>query len=446
MQHLKPLFNTLWRLFSKQANFLRSRGSQTRQFITASLAQFTPYLKKTARRLQSFLILIFHKIPRPKPRPKISLKQRLKLIRKFLSFWGAFLFLVTCLGLIIAAFLPRIANFEGNVIVTQFSFTYRGTSPNQLFLHSIRPLQRLELQGIQPNLTLYGQFTSPSIPTLSQFTPLEIVLDRPESKLILEPIPPNPSQLELTELRLQPETTISQLFYQSFGNLMGLNLVHKSSETPNILLLSLGTNPIKITLENYRLPTLSPKNRPSESYPLELTFVPINTELRLALNDSVDLTLGLPNLTPTPDQEWLGGNLPVKQVNFTQQRRTGELRDEFEISSIQAGQVRMGDELIDLQQNQFFSAVGEPGISSFPRLQLHPEEPAGIEVRFSGKARKIEIGIDRNLPVKSIWMSWLNRYLPQDLIAGLMGFIGAAIGSLLYWFADSSFRDSDPTP
>ena len=450
MQHLQTLLNTLSRLFSKQAKFWLSAGGQTLKFITATLTQFSLYLKKTAKGLQSFLL---DKIPPPNPRPKLSLKQRLKRISQCLSVWGAFLFLITCLSLAIAALLPSIANFEGNVIVSQLSFTYRGTSPNQLFLHSIRPFQRLELQGEQPTLTLYGQFTSASIPDLSPFTPLEIVLDRPESRLILEPLPPNPSQLELTELRLQPQTKVSQLFYQPFGNLMGLKIIPQTPEEPNItqtpktpnILLSLGTNPIKITLENYHLPTLSPENRPPESYPLELTFVPINTELRLALNHEVSLTLDLPNLPPTRDQDWLGGNLPVEQVNFTQERRTGELRDQFEVSSIQAGQVRMGDELIELQPNQFFSAVGEPGISSFPRLQLHPEEPAGIEVRFSGQARKIEIGIDRNLPVKSIWTSLLNRYLPQDLITGLMGFLGAAIGSLLYWFVDSNFRDSNPT-
>ena len=232
------------------------------------------------------------------------------------------------------AFIPAAQVFEGNLIVEELSFICdRDNPPDKLFLNSIRSLNRIEIEGKQ-KIMLSGQFDSEEHENLKQLkdNTLEIELDYPDSRLIIEPIQSQQaSQLELEELRLQPETAINPLTYQPSDRSLFLSLT-PPEDKPNLLKLSLGEKPLKIILESYRLPQLDKANKNIQDY-LEFTFIPFNTELDLTLKEVSNLYINLPDPTKVNTQEWLWGNLTVKDVKFSRIVETDNINDELEFST-----------------------------------------------------------------------------------------------------------------
>ncbi|MGC9528850.1 MAG: hypothetical protein ACP5D7_25255 [Limnospira sp.] len=345
----------------------------------------------------------------------------------------AFLLLLACIILVIFRIIPSANVFEGNIIAESVSFTYTGTS-NKLFLNSIRNLKRIELEGIQKNLNLSGSFQTEN---LSKFDNLDIQLNYPHSKLIIEPSNPDGfSQLEVNAVRLPQNTQVDNLTYYPDPNQLLLTLTPPEEENPEIIVqLSLGQDPLKITLEGYSLPQL---NQPEDEFNfLEFVWTPGSSELNLSPSSRTLFYLDLPDLETSNYQEWLWGDLTVSDVRFSRFLKTDNTQDVLELSTILEGKVRMVNQDLNLEKRQFLTFKKTPNITRFPRLQIHRDTPKGLEVRIHGQASKIEAGIDPKLSVSQIRASILDRWLSPEVINFLLTFCAVVIGYLIPWIFTS---------
>jgi hypothetical protein len=343
---------------------------------------------------------------------------------------------VACLSILFLAFLPAAGDFEGNLIVEELSFTYdKDNSSDQLLLNSIRGIKKIEIGGQhQQTLTLSGKFTSQIQPEINQLETLQINLNQPESRLIIEASDRQKSQLELKQLRLQPGITVNNLSYNPSLQQLSLSLQsQEKSNQGNLLELSLGENPLKITLENYRLRNLKSANNNEGDY-LEFTFTPTLTELKTKLNLTSDksspLYIDLPEPSKVNSQEWFWGNIAVKKVKFFRPLKTANIPDEIPFSTILQGKIRLEDQTLDIEANQFL-IPGKPGIQTIKHLQIQTKKPQGLEVLLRGQAAKLEVGIDRDFPVNSLQTNILNRYFSREAITTLLAFCAAVIGAIL---------------
>lgn len=351
----------------------------------------------------------------------------------------ALLAFLACLFVLLLAFIPAAGDFEGNLIVEELSFTYdKDNYSDQLLLNSIRGIKKIEIVGQhQQTLTLSGELASQIQPEINQLETLQIKLDRPESRLIIETIETSdrqPSQLELKQLRLQPGTIVNNLSYNPSLQQLSLSLQsQEKSNQGNLLALSLGENLLKITLENYRLLNLKSADNNEGDY-LEFTFTPTLTELKTKLNLTADrsssLYIDLPEPSKVNSQEWFWGSIPVKEIKFSRFLKTANIPDEIPLSTILQGKIRLEDQTLDVEKNQFF-IPGKPGIQTIKHLQIQTKETPGLEVRLRGQAAKLEVGIDPDFPVNSIQTNILNRYFSREAITTLLAFCAAVIGAIL---------------
>src|SRR4028119_460996 len=148
-------------------------------------------------------------------------------------------------GLTLAAFVPSTHIFESNLTVEEMSFTYAGKEP-QLFLDTVRGIKSLEFEG-QQSLTFTGKIQSKSTPALNQLTILEIEPIDSTSKWSIAPANlKQSSELEFTELRLQPDTQVNKLSYDPYPdrNQLAFSLTSntpvKKPTNTNIVQLNLG--------------------------------------------------------------------------------------------------------------------------------------------------------------------------------------------------------------
>ncbi|MCL1472810.1 hypothetical protein [Argonema antarcticum] len=348
----------------------------------------------------------------------------------------------------LAAILPTTHNFEGQLIVQEMSFIYAGDNSNKLFLNSIRHLNQISASGIQ-TMTLTGKFESKSYPQLNKLNTLTIELPKETSKWSLSPVnPQESSQIDLLELRLQPDTTVKRLSYNSYTNVNQLSLslqpsVNQAEKTPaNLLQLALGDKPLKLQLEDYRLPKLKTSLNNPNPFELEVIFKPDIQQLRLLLSQTTDLFIDLPDPKKTEPSQWLRGNLEVKDVQFYQIEQTGiDVKDELSNSTILEGKLRMAGQERNIEQNQFL-ITEEPGVKLLRNIQLHPQSPQGLEVRISGQTNRLQIGLDSRFPVATIQASWLDGILPRDAIIALISFSAAPFSYLLYWLVEQSVKSN----
>ena len=343
-------------------------------------------------------------------------------------------FLLLLFSLLILGFkiVPWAHVFEGNIIAESVSFTYAGPS-QKLFINSIRNLQRLELEGVQ-NLHLLGLFEGED---LSGIDNLDIRLKYPHSKLIITSSNPDGfSQLELSYLRLQPQTEVRNFIYDTDRNQLIFTLIPPSEEnseenSKTVIQLSLGQDPLNISLEGYDLPQL---NQPEEEYNFrEFVWTPYTTELNLSPSSQTELYLDLPNLETSNYQQWLWGNLTVNQVRFSRLLTTDKTQDNIELSTILQGKVRMVNQDLNLEKRQFLIFNKTPNIQSFPRLQIHPDDPQGLQVRIHGQASKIAAGIDPQLSVSQIHASLLDLWLLPEIVNLLLTVAAVVIGYVIPW-------------
>lgn len=341
-------------------------------------------------------------------------------------------------------------NFEGNLLVQEMSFTYNEKQENKLFLNNIRGIKQLDWEGKQ-TIALNGKFSSQSNSKLSQLNYITIQLPYAKSRLIITPVTSDtPSKIQLNELRLQPNTEVSDLTYNSAGNVLSFCLQASSkkdnfclqpdfslakssqSKTENVgqLQLELGRQPLKITIEGYDIPQLGKKDSPDNPQSFDFVFTPVASQIKLNLITPTNLYLSLPELAKENSSQWMRGNLAVKNVKLFRFDRTGNVEDELKDSTILKGEIRMAEQELKIQPNQLL-LIGEPGIELLRYFQIQSKPTPGLQLRFSGKSQKIEVGLDSQFIVNSIQPNFLANYLSKDAIAVLLSFCAAVIGALL---------------
>jgi len=335
-----------------------------------------------------------------------------------------------------AAFVPATYVFEGDLTVREMSFTHTGTYPDKLFINGIRNLKRVEIAGWQ-QLTLTGYFQSQSNPSLNRLTKLEILLPNQTSKWSVEPANPQQSQLELAELRLQPAAKVAGLSYNISSHQLALSVRSGESRSgdsqqPNFLKLSLGKQPVKVTLEDYRLPGRALKDSKNQNQ-LEFILTPTETEVKVPVREFASMSLSLSDPKAVNSEEWLRGDLAVKDVRFYRNNRTGDVKDGLPDSSIIKGKIRMAGRELPMAASQFFIA-GKPGIQRLGNLQIHTGKPQGLSVRISGVSDSIQVGTDPNFPESGIQGKLLNRYLSHEAVTVLLALCAGCVAVLSWLF------------
>jgi hypothetical protein len=364
----------------------------------------------------------------------------------------ALVLLLTWIAILLGNFVFR-GNyvFEGNLLVQEMSFTYAG-SDEKLFLDSIEHIQALAFHGaLSQPLTLTGEFSSPDPALnqkLSQLQKLEIELPSPTSRVTFSPVNSvQKSQLTLLELRINPQSQVQQLAYTLKPQGLSFCLQSQSDESDDCwnqeslptnfaqsvvgqIQLQLGQQPLMVNLEAVNIPKLG-----SQITSAELQFTPKIHELILPLLSPSEFFITLPKSSKA--DEWLRGDVEVKDVQFQKRDRTGNVQDEFIKSTILDGKVRLGGQTLELQPDQFllvlpekprlpFSATSE--IQKLRYIQINTQSPQGLRTLFSGHAAGIAAGLYSEFPVQKIEPSWLSQYLSDEAIAAILGFITAFTG------------------
>ena len=350
----------------------------------------------------------------------------------------AFLCIITS-----AAIAPGNHTFEGNLIFQEMSFTYNEPQP-KVFLRNIKNIQELEKEGIQ-TLTFTGSFES-QLPEINKSNSLEIQLPEEKSKIIISPAnSQTESDIKLEKLQLQPQTRITKLHYDFERQGLAFSLVPNSENHPNSLEISLGQKPVKVTVAGYKIPSLNLPKSPDDQEELEFIVTPDNPGLNLKIQEDTNLYLTLSKPPKKSElNRWFKGTIQTKNVKFTQLLKDGnDPKNDLEISTIIEGKIRMVEQDRDIKENQFLMGENSDkplNIQVINNMQIIPEKK-GIQARFSGKTKKIQIGLDQDFPVSSIQGSWLDGVLPRDAIIALFSFGAATVANLLSWlFANINSR------
>ncbi|WP_375496209.1 hypothetical protein [uncultured Nostoc sp.] len=348
-----------------------------------------------------------------------------------------------------AAIVPVTHTFEGNIIAQEMSFTYQDKESNP-FLQNIRDIKQLENEGSQ-TLTFTGNFQSAAWPELNKLDSLKIQLKNSKSRWIIAPVDPKSSTITLHELRLQPNAQVAELSYDFFRNQLAfslkINAKFEQKSQPNKLDLYLGEQPMKVILEDYELIDVKLPNQPDKETPLEFSVKPNNRQfnLEIAQNTKVVITLAKP--PKYESEQWFQEEMKTKDVQFIHKVRSVKNPEEDfkEISTIVEGKIRMAEQERDIKQNQFLMGENSQtplNIEKIRHLEIVPKK--GIEGRFSGKTKQIQIGLDQDFPVSRIQGSWLDGVLPRDAIIALFSFGAATIANLLSWlFSNPSKSNTD---
>ena len=482
--------------------FFKKIGSDIIDFLGKAvkiLGEITLFGFTVISQIISFIIKIFRKILSSlwKLSKILWSKFDKKIIRKPDKL-AALIFLLFALGILGSIFYPYGKYvFEGNFLVEELSFIVNSQG-NQRLINPILGLKTFDLTG-QQTLTLRGKFTSKTEPKFNQKQEITLNLDRPNSRLVISPVNENqPSSIELTQLKLIPfkaeknqnvlPVNVKSLKYDSQVNQLSfcLKLVPNTpddlkyilknddfnNENPSDLFnqgnlsidvcqnpdlstyqplanleLKLGQEPIKISLEQVSIPELGIKSTPDNPNVIDFTLIPESDQREFILTSPSRLTITLP--PPKTDNNfsrWIQGNLDVKQVKFSKSENiTGDKKDEFLSSTIVSGEILMTDKSLEIKQNQFLLISGKPGIQRLRSIEIQPESPSGLQVRFVGKDNQVEVGLDPEFPVRKIKPLWISSLgFSSDSIIALLSFCATIIGVLLpYLFISASSSNSD---
>ena len=483
----------------KFKNFFKQIKSYIIEFLEKAvkiLGEITLFVFTVISQIISFIIKIFRKILLSLWKlSKILWSKFDKNILRKPDKLAALIFLLFALGILGSIFYPYGKYvFEGNFLVEELSFIV-DSSDNQRLINPILGLKTFDLTG-QQTLTLRGKFTSKTEPKFNQKSEITLNLDHPNSRLLISSVNENqPSDIELTQLQLIPFKTeknqnilpvkVQSLKYDSQVNQLSfcLKLVPNTPDDLKYILkndaynnkkpsdsfnqgklsidicqdpdvsitnqplanlgLKLGENPINISLEQVSIPELGIKSSPDNPNFIDFTLIPESDQRELTLNSPSRLTINLP--PPENFSRWIQGNLDVKQVKFTQSETMGDNKDQFPSSTIVSGEILMTDKSLEIQQNQFFLISGQPGIERLRSIEIQPESPSGLQVRFVGKTNQVEVGIDPQFPVRKIKPLWISSLgFSSDSIIALLSFCATIIGFLLpYLFISASSSNSD---
>lgn len=357
----------------------------------------------------------------------------------------ALILLIFFSSVLLLALVPGQSRFETRVTTTQMSFNVALSSDEtrRRFFYNIRNLEAFNLKGSYPEaITLAGQFTSETLGTLTE---LSIELPHDYSQIRLQAIAQTdveqPHDLEVRALQLQDQTQVDELRYVPSNRRLDLQFSHKEMPVPNegsFLELYIGQQALQLTLEGYRI---SLPDRILEDLdgnkPLTMTFKPAISELALPLPKIGSISLSLPPLANIDTLRWFWGNLPINQLEFvTEEFQGGDL---LLRSAISEGSVRMGDQELDIEVDQFL-LMKKPGIQKIRYLKLIEDE--GIEVRAVGSSPLVQVGLDPDFPVRSLQSNIIARLFRQDIVVAIVSFSGAMVATLISWFVDNLFKSS----
>lgn len=374
-----------------------------------------------------------------------ALKRLLRIIANHQNSFLVLLLILFFTILTFAAIVPGTHRFEGNIVAEKISFIYKGEE-NKLFLQNIRGIKQLENEGKQ-TLTFTGNFQSKTWSELNKLDSLKIQLKDRDSRWIITPVnPKDTSEISLDELRLQPNTKVTGLSYDFYRNQMAFSLQQNSNLNPkikpNTINLSLGNQPLKVIVEGYELPDLKLPNQAT----LEFILSP-NNKINLELTEDVSIYITVAKAPRYESEQWFRGKIKAEKLQFLDVDRTGNnARDDLKISTIVEGKIRMAEQERDIKQNQFLmgeDANSPLNIQEIRHLGIVPKK--GIEARFFGKTKEIQIGLDPDFPVSRISGSWLDGVLPRDAIIALFSFGAATVANLLSWlFSNGSNSGAKP--
>jgi hypothetical protein len=482
--------------------FFKKIGLDIIEFLRKAvkiLGEITLFVFTVISQIISFIIKIFRKILSSLWKlSKILWSKFDKNILRKPDKLAALIFLLFAIGILGSIFYPFGKYvFEGNFLVEELSFIVN-SSDDQRLINTISGLKTFDLTG-QETLTLRGKFTSKTEPKFNQKSEITLNLDHPNSRLVISPVNENqPSSIELTQLKLIPfkaeknqnvlPVNVKSLKYDSQVNQLSfcLKLVPNTpddlkyilknddfnNENPSDLFnqgnlsidvcqdpdvstnqplanleLKLGQEPIKISLEQVSIPELGIKSTPDNPNVIDFTLIPESDQREFILTSPSSLIITLP--PPKTDNNflrWIQGNLDVKQVKFSKSENiTGDKKDEFLSSTIVSGEILMTDKSLEIKQNQFLLISGKPGIQRLRSIEIQPESPSGLQVRFVGKDNQVEVGLDPEFPVRKIKPLWISSLgFSSDSIIALLSFCATIIGVLLpYLFISASSSNSD---
>ena len=375
-----------------------------------------------------------------------ALKRLLRTISNHQSLLLVLLLLLFLTLVSFAAIAPGTHTFEGNIISQEMSFVYNGQQPKR-FIENIRSIKELESEGIQ-TLTFTGNFQS-EFPQVNQLKSLTIQLKDRESKWIIAPANlEGASEIDLNELRLQPNTKVTELNYDFYRNQLAFSLQRNPKldlkNNSNILKLYLGEQPIKVIVEGYELPDSNLQKQLDNQAPLEFILNPDNQEFNLEFPQNTNIYITLAKPAKFESEQWFRGKIETKNVQFIHVDKNGsDLRDDLDVSTIVEGKIRMVGQEQEIKKNQFLMGENSDtplNIQLIRHLQIVPKK--GIEARFSGKTKQIQIGLDQDFPVSRIQGSWLDGVLPRDAIIALFSFGAATIPNLVSWLFRSSSKSA----
>jgi hypothetical protein len=358
----------------------------------------------------------------------------------------AFLLLIGFASILLFALVPVQSRFETQIVATQVNFeiVLPANEPRRRFLDSIRDLESLTLSGRHAKpITLTGQFNSKGFGNLTE---LEIDLTYDYSQLQLKPIAISeaalPNELEVLALQLQDQTVVNALSYVPVNRRLELLFTHAAPPDVaegSVLELYLGQQPLQLTLEGYRLSVAGQiLEDPDGNQPLTFSFTPDIAELAVPLPQAGTLSLSLPPLANIDTLRWFWGNLPVTRVAFETEERRGS--DALKRSTLSRGTVRMGEQKLDLEADQFL-LLKKPGIQNIRYLRLIEDE--GLEVRASGETSQAQAGLDPAFPVRGIRSNVMARFFRPDVVIAIVSFSGAIVATLLSWFIDNLFKPTN---
>ncbi len=378
---------------------------------------------------------------------KHNFKSFWRFIRKNLKFCTVFIVTLALVFLsIFWGIIPVKQNFEGNLLVKSFSFTCQENE--SLLLKDVYNLSQIDLSGLK-KFTLAGTFSSLADPELNKRERLEIESIRENSTLTITPT----ADFILQELRLQKETRVKNLKYAPFNNRLAFSLQPNSQ--PVNLSFNPSSTPIKITLSGYKIANLPQKK---EDIPLEFNLS--TTEFKLELQQAIDVNLQLSQdkeqLSPDQEQPIFWRNIKVNNVRFERPIITGNnVRDDLVESTIISGNIRMAQQDLKLEENQFL-IVEKPGVEILNQIKIIREDTnqnlklkttgenlqiteasQGLEVSVSGNTNSIQVGLNPRLPIAQIQGSFLSRYLANKAIVAIISFSAGLIVSLLSWLFDN---------
>ena len=341
--------------------------------------------------------------------------------------------------------------FEGQIVAREMSFTFDGQSEKPL-LQNVIGIEKIDLTGKQSQpLTLKGNFTSKDKiinQKLNSLDNIKIGFPYTTSRLILTSTDPNLAQeFAISNLRINPQTRINQLSYNQeqqlyfclqsaiqpaeyclFPDNDNNDPQFSSSEPLGNLNLRLAKQTYILNLEQIDIPKLNITSDNKNHQALELNYTPQTQEPQLNILSPTQIRIDLPKIIktkPDPTTEnspYFYEDLDVKDVNFYHFKQSSNVRDEIKNSTIINGKLRMYNQDLNLEKNQFLIISDDkPGIRKLRYLSINPQQSPSLKTLISGKSKGIAAGLYPQFPIAQIKPGLLSQYLSSGAIAAILG-------------------------